>query len=169
VSRRFGRNQKREMRRKIESLATEVAFLKAINEEKTKRIFSQKREIESFNEDFEVLREVLGEYFVGLPPLTIFSDSLTVNRKFQIYEKVSWDNLNREDFTATVKSLERVITKAELDDLKGAMHVRVTTPVGDIGYYTDLESMKFLPKDVLIERISKEIAIQLSHSLENLK
>ena len=117
---------------------------------------------------------VLGENFVGLSLKTISSPM--ADEFLRVHSQSfsdSVDYMSEQDMAANISYMVYEIgalrSKVQRDKIDKSVHFRVRHPeTGEFAYCISREVMEELPSDILIKRVSSEIAYQLSASLEKL-
>ena len=161
MSKRFGRNQKRRLKREIEnlenSLHTHVDSAKWMRDR-----------LNVCEDTIRLTAEVLGKHFCTLPPKTIASlglDNLLVYRMSKrvefptaMYEADNLKNLACSVQNA-VHELDMYAVEMRTYQVRDMVHVRINGPRDERYAYALSGEMKHrYPKQRLIEQVSRELA-----------
>lgn len=159
MSKRFGRNQKRELKRTI-------AYLENKREHDANLLQLQSVVLSEQRHTIENVEEVLGKYFIGLPP-----DKIDVNfipPKWQIYldghhNVVSYDARHNYDLKRTITYLTTIQAKSYRDELQQMVHLTLKSEDGKVNYAVSSTEFNRYPERQLIEILAKMFA---SHMME---
>lgn len=180
MSKRFGRNQKRALRAEVEinHQALVIATRRAGDLEDTNH--DMKRQLRGALDHVYQLetciadtRQVLGEFFVTLPPVTkplregVDVLHLAHSQPRDRYDRMMYGNcLEVMEMTQRFESLEAIRTDIQprFDEVRGMMHIRFKTAAGMLSYAFSPNSFKGMKR----ERVAELIADGLrSYMLEN--
>ena len=159
MSSRYGRQKKRKAAEAIKALRYENSGLK--------------RERSASKELMSDCIRVLGANFIGLPAQTInssiYGDYLRVPQR-PLEQSVGYisgrDLVNH--LACMVHEVGVMRSEVQHDKLQQAVHFRIRHPeTGEISYCASREAMEDMPRDILIKRISTEIAEQFSRALSS--
>lgn len=171
MSKRFGRNQKRAMRAQIDSALRLSETQKTLKLEAMRQLVSTRDRIHDLERAIELTREVLGEFFVTLPPVTKELhqgvDVLDVPHsqprdRYMPYQ----DCAELVGMAMRFEQLEAIRhdIQKHFEDLRGMMHIRFRTGAGTMSYAFSPNSFKGMKR----ERVASIIAAGLrSYMLDN--
>lgn len=179
MSKRFGRNQKRKFLEQVRQLKSDFGALNnqlCKDQKRIVELIDANRLNQKLNEElvsklkyfeyvFKNVEEVLGEYFIGLPP----------KEKENIFEELPYcwreclpPKMRALDISAepqatiilkTVQTLSRYKFESFVDHLRQQRHFFLTKK-GDhfLAYYIDENHLNKLPFDELVQIIAKSFA-----------
>lgn len=158
MSKRFGRNQKRRMRRAIE------IFEKQRTQDQH-AIDNLKDRVDSHREFFEYVLDIVGPNSVINPEPAGVEFGADYDMRTAVYT----EPINPWSDTSIAKAQTTVVhalhTAAVKDKLRGAMHFRVRLRNGEVRYALTDEAIAALPKHVLERVLHREITRQMAHCL----
>ena len=153
MSKRFGRNQRRKMRKRIEHLESDNR-LKSTLMQRNQRIV-------------EDVARILGRYFVGLDPE--FQEIKYIDQMFPGWRAmVKRDHFNPGPIPMGefVEMILPVLRGSRfIDDLRQQMHIRFVYDGTEVGYALDRQALLNMPRDLAIRNLAEAMARQLADSL----
>lgn len=161
MSKRFGRNQKRAMLEKIEHQRSDKAALERLYDNSRCQLRATEARVHEQNKAIELTREVLGEFFVTLPPLDKplrqGVDVLDIPHRQSRDRYMPYDNCS--EMVGQVLRFEQLEAirhdiQPQFDDMHGMMHVRFNTAAGVMAYAFSPNSFKGMKR----ERVASIIA-----------
>lgn len=157
MSKRFGRNQRRRMQAQIDTLKAEVLSQR-------RDLCAQERTVLEQNRAINLTREILGQYFAGLPPQVVETDEI---RETFCLPKPIRSSLQEEaaQLTADLVTLDTLRSHVELDELQQMMHVRFFTRHGHVAYGHSYRAFHAMPVHETVRTLSEEMARMLANSL----
>ncbi len=163
MSKRFGRNQKRALRKEIELKDGQID-----QGQRDYRIIASRYE-RAKSSLYDVGR-ILDQHFLGFDPEDIQTHHPSI--RMQRMEEAGITPIGAgyiENMTPVyINELQYLTTKAR-EELNGMIHIRVHHPeTGALGYAISRQTMEIMPSDLFIERISKELALQLRKEIQSL-
>lgn len=160
MSKRFGRNQKRRMRQQIEQLEKDLHNHKCW--------MYQERQLNARNREIVAeTAQVLGHYFMTLDPMEQeVRDLDALIHGWRVHFPGRLDCADAatgyEQQQQRARFMEVVLPvlygSVFADKLGQHIHIRFTYAGHDVGYAIRLESLRMLPHDVAVRRISQEMA-----------
>lgn len=177
MARRFGRNQKRRMRAEVAMHAHTAEHLRDVVRARDKRIAALSKEaldlqviISRYERVVEQARDVLGRYWVGLPPLARHSDYIA-DRMYIPVESRPPPPLIADycaDFGAMVSKVEMMTMRGDfrIDAIKHEAHVVFKTPVGAVGYGFTRQAFMNCPKAYTEKLIAQQMAEYLVNNTD---
>lgn len=161
MSKRFGRQQKRNLRKQIAELETSLALNKAAYRYASSTI-------DEMRDNFSILERVLGPYFVGIPPKQVYASEVQETYNIPIMVEPPkyrrWLGSDQRDLVYKVSRLKTTMVEADYNDMIGCVHIRLTGPAGTCSYAATTNALRMVPRDVFIERLSREIVMTLENS-----
>lgn len=163
MSRRFGRNQRRQARERIAALEQAVAMDRGL----LAHVSERKRQLEQEISDakrivgrMSVLFEPEAKRLDGpaRSPMHIFTHSAVVDDSRAFFHNQS----------KTVP-LPVMLSMVNRDGLDMAVHCKVLFGDGQWGYAISEEAVLATPEDVLVERIARELAMTIVQQLQEAK
>lgn len=154
MSRRFGRNQKRKMR---EQVANAILML-----EETRASRKRMKELlDEVSQELDDAKRIAGEMSVLFKPKPVRMNSVR-----EYVEVVAHTHMLSMDSIETIQAIKSMrlpvlLSSIEQDMLKEMVHVRVHYDGGALGYAVTQQTMRSVPKDILLRRVGSEIAHQL--------
>jgi hypothetical protein len=165
---RFGRNQKRRMREQIAVAEQATAVMVEIDHRNKQTMQSMASRIREQDAIIELTERVVGDYFVTLPvksrkvdhvpevgePMRLPAPRIPMPR-FVPGEKIP--------LTAALNHIEvqTMIGSSEFDLLRQQVHVRFEADFGSVGYAVSSRTFRNVPRDSIVEIISREMAEHL--------
>lgn len=154
MSKRFGRNQRRKLAIENKSIKKELVDLKSM----LKSVSNRNKQLEQIMDD---TRRVLGNYFCTFDP-TVVSCNNDVYNYYNIskdYESLQYEN-NLNDYQKLSFDIQTlaVMKPVVIKKLKGITHIKLAYGNNNFGYAISDEMIRYMPRDILIEKISCEIA-----------
>lgn len=168
MSKRFGRNQKRAMRKQMAELENKVQHLRSITSKQRseKRVFISK--LLKARRTLELVAEVLGPNFVGLEPPTIevshIPDYWNIP-KLDTIRSYDWQLMDHVAQEINLIETNR-LTIVDRPFMEG-VSIRLTTKEGDIAFGLSQELWHKLNDKTLGEVLHREISHILTKSLIN--
>ena len=167
MAKRFGRNQRRKMRERIAALDTALFMDRALQKR-------QRAMIDYLAHELSTARRIAGNLSVLFEtsdrPMRL---SGPVQREIRVHkvEPLRAPSENSGDAIATtVQAVPLPVMVADLDQdkMSDAVHTRVCFGDGRWGYAVSGLAIQAMPFDVLVERMSKELALQIAHDLKKM-
>lgn len=164
MSKRFGRNQLRKLRQQVAAMASDVQRMdtaRQMAEALAAHIGRKNRELEKM---FQDTRKVLGNHFCSFPPSEFALDRIPPVLMLPLATRLDATSIYTtesivRDIACATQYLDVILTSVEMDKIRAATHVRVTSGYHDqFGYALSREARMMMPKDVMIERLSSELA-----------
>lgn len=165
MSKRFVRNQKREMREQIEQLEQSIKMTNAIFD----RV---RRERDALRETVERTEQVLGQHFISLPVKTL--EVKEILDRFQAIQLQPYNffihSRSNEMQAMVLESLhylemETHQSSLHVDELRGTIHMRYRSVSGDVAYSISDDAWRKLPEAHLIELLKQQIAPEMAQHL----
>jgi hypothetical protein len=146
VSRRYGRNQKRQARATEEDLRAQLT--QAATEIRKAR--SENGELRG---ELRQVAEALGPNFIGLTPriMTMRMEDLMGRREIRM----------PRPFSTAVESLPVMDARAQESPMDGRMHIQVRLAGGEVAYAISRGALRDTPVGPLTEAISRALAVRL--------
>lgn len=173
MSKRFGRNQKRAMREQIAHQRSEQASLERMYDNSRGQLRATEARVHELNSAIELTREVLGEFFVTLPPVTKpLREGVDVLHLAHSQPRDRYDRMiygacaEVVDMVQRFESLEAIRSDIQqhFEGVRGMMHIRFRTAAGVMSYAFSPNSFKGMKRD----RVASIIADGLRrYMLEN--
>lgn len=173
MSKRFGRNQKRALVAQIENQRSDQAVLERMYDNGRNQLRATEARVHELNGVIELTREVLGEFFVTLPPVTkplregVDVLCLAHSQPRDRYDRMIYSACSEVvDMVQRFESLEAIRTdiQEQFGDVRGMMHIRFKTAGGVMSYAFSPNSFKGMKR----ERVASIIASGLrSYMLDN--
>lgn len=163
MSRRFGRNQRRQARERIAALEKAIAMDRGL----LAHVSERKRQLEQEISDakrivgrMSVLFEPEARHLDGpaRSPVHMFTHSAVMDRSLAFFHNQS----------KTVP-LPVMLSRMSRDGLDMAIHCKVAFGDGQWGYAMSEEAVLATPEDVLVERITRELAMTIGQQLKAVK
>ncbi|WP_343577965.1 hypothetical protein [Pseudomonas sp.] len=156
MSKRFGRNQKRKMRSRIEALDTAIAMDRGLLAHQT-RLLNEK------DDALQMVARVLGDYFIGLPVHTQQVDQLMermrLPKRIPIRELMFQSNERIEHVVErAVHVLDCFAPEHMVDELRNMQHIRIRSVHGDAAYAISEMAMRNAPPEYMAQMIGREVA-----------
>lgn len=163
MSRRFGRNQRRQARERIAALEQAVAMDRGL----LAHVSERKRQLE---QEISEAKRIVGRMSVLFEPETkrldgparspmhLFTHSAVVKEAQAFFH----------DRSKTVP-LPVMLSRMNKDSLDMAVHCKVLFGDGQWGYAMSEEAVLATPEDVLVERIARELAMTIGQQLAQVK
>lgn len=163
MSKRFGRNQKRKLKKQIDqlNLAVKKAEAYAKSNYKARVVLGN-------------MLNVIGNYFVAFDPMLIelhSTDQKFINilsSKIEDWRKTPWeDPVPVANETMKILKMPTIIPK--IQKLFDSTHIQLSYNGEVVGYSISEEAIHYIPHELLIENISKVVAEQLARRLQRNK
>lgn len=163
MSKRFGRNQKRALRQKIQEQ-------EQIIERKSQEIEYLNLNMNEANSIIEYTAYVLGSQFISLPVQTTEVNELLSEFKYMAHPPFGmWYDRNPQSARSTVfgvlSYMETHQADAWMDNFRDLIHLRYKSKTGEVGYSISGHAWKRLPEDQLIKLIQTDIANEMATKL----
>ncbi|WP_020409832.1 hypothetical protein [Hahella ganghwensis] len=154
MSKRFGRNQKRELKQQI----AELKGSRDYHAENARQEVSRSRHVRSLLAD---VRRVAGEFFVGLDPQKI--DFREPPTRAAMISNHAWGVITDTDLMMHHEYIPEMLINIEMspvvrETIDRAIHYEFTADGNRYGYTISKTAMQEVPKAFLIEKLSKQIA-----------
>lgn len=165
MSRRYGRNQKRAHRERIEALQAAMQMDRGL-------MTSMGRKLRDANEQIEQVHRVLGEHTALLPPKRMALPGPALDRiNLRMVGPVNLTQHGMKDVWADpmrMLPLPVLLTrvKREGNPYEDAVHIKVTFGDGQVGYALSELAIQTTPTDVLVQEISRAVAERLVSELK---
>jgi len=166
MANRFGRNQRRKMRERIGNLEEAIFMDRALQKR-------QRAMIDDLAQELANARRITNNLAVIFEasdrPMQL---SGPARREIQVMKQLQLKPSSIDSWGehAGVEQLPLPVMVAELDQdkLAGAIHTRVRFGDGQWGYAVSELAIQAMPFDVLVERLTKELAHQIAHDLKSM-
>ncbi len=163
MSKRFGRNQKRAMRNKIQN---QENLLNAHIDQ----IGSLNTRLHQANEIINLTADILGQHFVGLPVKTNEVKELLRRYEYAIHQPVSnllpaLHNPMADLVDAALGYIETHQGVVYADELRDQVHMRYTSESGDVAYGLSNMAWCRLSEDQLVKLVKDQIAPDMAKLL----
>jgi len=165
MSKRFGRNQRKQMKNQISKLESGLAAAERIIK-RTEAFGRRDRNI------VEETAQVLGRHFITLSPHqqeVRALDRLAVGWRITTASQIPTGYYSNDTSPSNQEICEIVLPilhgSVEADELRQRVHIQFTYSGRNVGYGIDLESLALLPPRVRAERIGQEMALYLLKDL----
>ncbi len=159
MARRFGRNQKRAMRNKIQNQ-------EKLLEHHIEIISSLNGDVRQANEVINLTAEVLGKHFAALPVQTM--EVKEIRERYE-YPKRQTSRFCFGDSSAAMNFVQHALcyidtyqADAKIDELSGAMHMRYKSISGNVAYGVSEEAWRRLPEKLLVTKFVDEISLDMA-------
>ena len=161
MSKRFGRNQKRALREEIELKDSRIEQ----QDLDYKMISSLHRQSK---QELHDVGRILDKHFLGFDPQDIQSRAPYIRiEKVKELNLMPVGNCSMDEMLPVYINELNYITTDVKERINGMIHIRVHHPdTGTIGYAISKESMRNMPSDLFIDRISHELALQLRKEIQ---
>lgn len=164
MSRRFGRNQKRAMRADIKSAESRERAQKMLKLEALSLVKSTSEKIYELEKAIEHTRQVLGEFFVTLPPITkqvrvgVDVFDMPVTEPARAYYPYGADVPELTSQLARFEQLEVMGHQIErIAELRGMMHLRIKNGAGLMSYAFNQHSFRGFRREKVADIITRSI------------
>ncbi len=167
MSKRFGRNQKRKL---VQIIAGQNALVNKLMIERT----MLKGKISGYEDTIRLTALVLGTHFCTLPPEVISAHGLDRSSVYRMAKPTEFKDamfnppnmLEMKEWTArAVRELDIYRAELRTNELSDSVHVQIQGPNDEhYGYALSREMKHSYPKNQLIERISRELALLMVRS-----
>lgn len=162
MARRFGRNQKRAMRNKIQ--AQELLLEKHID------IIAEKNtELRQANEVIKDTAIILGAHFITLPVQTAEVKEIRERYEYSTQRTPNYWNADNAPITAFVQHalcyIDTHQADAKIDELSGAIHMSYKSISGQVAYGVSMEAWRRLPEKLLVTKFAERIAQDMATHL----
>lgn len=163
MSKRFGRNQKRALVAQLEQKDRDKAALDRLYENSRGQLRATEARVYELNKAIELTREVLGEFFVTLPPvIKPLREGVDVLHLAHSQPRDRYDRIIYGDCAEVMhmvqrfESLEAIRSDIQpnFEDVRGMMHIRFSTAAGALSYAFSPNSFKGMKR----ERVASIIA-----------
>lgn len=162
MSKRFGRNQKRHMRKQLEQAESTLQTCR-FGYERDTRMYRQN--VERYAQYFEDTARILGNDFIaarremGIDEGIVCSGSMRMHKMPRLEPFASISPMDIAQTVAiTVQELEFNNKQVRIDELRGQIMIRYHTPHGDSGITLSSEAWMFTPIEIIAREISHDIA-----------
>jgi hypothetical protein len=162
MSKRFGRNQKRALK---EALArkTHQAF------EFEQLLKYQRERMQSLASTIARVENMLGPYFVGLEPKTVYT-GIPVDHpcvEIPMIERSPFDftDQNMAALNHKLNRLHKIIPKVKYDNLMMKTHARLQHKDGTVTYAISDEALLDTPRDYICRHVAQDMAEYLMRTL----
>lgn len=163
MSRRFGRNQRRQARERIAALEQAVAMDRGL----LAHVSERKRQLE---QEISDAKRIVGRMSVLFEPESKHLDGPARSPMHMFTHSAVVDD-GRAFFHNQSKTvpLPVMLSMVKKDGLDMAVHCKVLFGDGQWGYAMSDEAVLATPEDVLVERIARELAITIGQQLQEAK
>jgi hypothetical protein len=168
MSKRFGRNQRKQMKDQIAKLESGLSAAERIIK-RTEAFGRRDRNI------VEETAQVLGRHFITLSPYqeeVRALDQLAAGWRVAMASQIPTAYYSNDTSPSHQEVCEIVLPilrgSVEADKLRQRVHIQFTYSGRNVGYGIDLESLALLPPRVRAERIGREMALHLLKDLDGL-
>lgn len=163
MSKRFGRNQKRALRAKVDQFAEAHEMDRAL-------LSRQRQQIDTLNAAIKTVAIELGDHFFALPPV-----QRAVDRIFDTYRlpkqipAAALRFLEGEELCHLVEhavyELSMVTASAARDKITGSVHIMLKTPDGRTGYAVSMSAWESIRRDKrrMAQQFLPMIADEMAH------
>lgn len=156
MSKRFGRNQKRAMRNKIQNQ-------EKLLEHHIEIISSLNWDIRQANEIINRTADILGEHFASLPVKTKEVKEIQNRYRYSVRMSVPsyashGEMAIRSFVNSTLSYIDTYQAALSIDDLRNTMHMRYISHSGSVGYGLSETVWRKLSEDQLIALLREQIA-----------
>lgn len=173
MSRRYGRNQKRAHRQRIEQL-------ERVKAEVMRQMQHQLREIHELRSTLDTAAEVMGPHWVGLPPKVIEALWMQIDEgrhpadaprpfKFSLPTEREALSLGLERYQQSFVELEKTVFMEPMDvwlqEARECVHVRLDLGNGHFAYALSRTAIEQTPTRALACRIGREFTRSLERLL----
>lgn len=156
MAKHFGRNQKRAMRNRIQSLEWALEMQKALFEQVS-------NERHKLREVVERTSQVLGDHFVSLPVKTVEVEDMLDRFRVSIHQPNRVSMISHAVMQA-LNYIEMDIYQSSLqaDELRQMIHMRYASLSGQVGYSISDRAWMTLPEALLKNLIVQQIAPEMA-------
>jgi hypothetical protein len=164
MSRRYGRNQRRAHRLHIAALQAEITSLKTAIGREQALVQGMHQKNAALKQQIEDAVQFLGEHHPALPPgpyrVDIYPGShLRIMPNNLPLETLATTGATQHELT--VFDLYTLAVETDYNPIDGRLHCIVQFANGDSRYAITPEAIRAMPRDCLIQRVSKQLAIHL--------
>jgi hypothetical protein len=174
MSKRFGRNQKRSMRKEIDKLAGRNADLECGINLAHGLSQSIRRDLDDARQTIREVAYVLGDTFIGLPVQSRSVSQLMGRYRIASHQSINSFDLPINDPRAAMEMTHVMIgelqcnrLKTTRDHMRGMIHIRYVTPQGNCEYAISEQAWRSAPTELLKKELTRDIAHQMAHLLIN--
>jgi len=164
MSKRFGRNQKRAMRKQIQELDLQI-------KRKNHEIGSIKMDLHQANKIVDMTAKVLGHAFISLPVKTTEVEEILSRFEYAGQSPfLNWpgrygEGPARNAVFHSLCYLETYQGDIHADDIRNFVHMRYRSESGAVAYGISNEALNRLPDEQLAELFRNDIAHQMACKL----
>jgi hypothetical protein len=175
MSKRFGRNQKRKLKKEIEELKNTIEVGRKLCNNAMKHNEVLTLRVQRLDRSIKDIASILGKNFAGLNANDIRIDSKFLPKIFQVVVPDRFDNnldsMMSEDIATGVMQLLNlpVITGEVMNSLMGDIHFILESENGHVGYAISRETLSRMPIDYLTNKIAKIMAVKYKHMISGAK
>lgn len=171
MAKRFGRNQKKAMRKQLESLRIECNH-KMVNmaAQHSNILRNKTEEIERLTSTVDLTARILGEHFIALP--VKYKDVKELLSYYEYHKQQPRSSAlygNTSRLTSFVDLalgyIEVYQAETHIDELSSAMHMRYSSRSGRVGYGLSQDVWCKLSDDQLIKLLQEQIAVDMAKLL----
>lgn len=171
MSKRFGRNQKRAMRKQMELMQIDFnnRMLNAtIQHNELSKLQNEK--IKKLTHTVDLTAEILGNHFIALPPETMEVRELQDHYNFHVRpHHNTWDYKDSTNLTNYVEKgliqLETFTADLKIDELQHMVHMHYSSAKSHVAYAVSDLVFKRMPTHRLEDALLKEVALSLSRKI----
>ena len=163
MSRRFGRNQRRAASERVAELERALQMDRAL----LAHVGERKRQLE---QEISDAKRIVGHMSVLFEPAVKRLDGPARSPMHMFTHSAVMDD-GRAFFHNQSKTvpLPVMLSKVNKDGLDMAIHLKVLFDDGQWGYAISEEALLSTPEDVLVERLSRHLAMAIGQHLEDIK
>ena len=163
MSKRFGRNQKRAMRNKIQNQ-------EKLLEHHIEIISSLNGDVRQANEIINRTADILGEHFASLPVKTKEVEEIQNRYQYAVHKPVVFGRDYNQDPTMafvdnTLGYIETHESRLSVDELRHTIHMRYISESGHVGYGLSEKAWRSISEKQLVNLIKEQIAIEMATHL----
>lgn len=156
MSKRFGRNQKRALVAQLDEKASAIGALQEIAAGHRRQLYSIQDHVHQLEDAIRHTRDVLGEFFVTLPPMTkelqqgVDALDIPISKPRDYYDRMPYGSCAElHDQVARFEQLEAIRhdIQQDFDDLRGMMHIRFRTGAGMLSYAFNERSFRGVTRE----------------------
>lgn len=156
MSKRFGRNQKRAMVAQLEEKASAIGALQEMAAGNRRQIQSMHDHVFQLEDAIRHTRDVLGEFFITLPPMTkelqqgVDALDIPISKPRDYYDRMPFGSCAElHHQVARFESLEAIRhdIQQDFEDLRGMMHIRFRTGAGLMSYAFNERSFRGIKRE----------------------
>ena len=171
MAKRFGRNQKRAMRKQMEKMQTNFNNrMISLTIQHNELMKLKNEEIKRLTDTVDLTSEILGNHFIALPPEQKEVRELLDHYQYHVRPNhKTWSYKDTNNLTNYVDQgliqLETFAADFKIDELKRMVHMQYSSAKTFVAYAVSEDVFDRMPKNRLEETLIREIALGLSRKI----